>query len=208
MSIYEPETRTIIGPELNGTLMTPEEFDSIPPECWNEFYTYELIQGVLVVSPEPSAAERGPNEWLGHRLLTYKELHSQGSHLDWTVPEQSIPTGRNRRRADRMIWTGLGRMPNLQKDVPTIVVEFVSPGRRSRHRDYVTKRDEYTAVGIREYWIIDRFKRQMTVMLPSSTGIAEQVFGENDIYGTMLLPGFELPLGQLFALADSLRPSD
>jgi hypothetical protein len=61
-----------------------------------------------------------------------------------------------------VIWTGLGRTPNFRTDVPRVVVEFVSEGRRNWQRDYVVKREEYQELGVGEYWIIDRFSRTMT----------------------------------------------
>jgi Uma2 family endonuclease len=138
----------VIGPELAGTLMTPEEFDSI--EEWDELYNYELIHGVLVVTPPP-VEERGPNGLLEYLLRKYQAEHPQGKSLDYTVDEHPVREPDSRRRADRVIWTGLGRTPDATRDTPSIVVEFVSPGRRSRTRDYEEKRDEYRAVGVAEY---------------------------------------------------------
>ena len=70
----------VLGPEMNGTIMTPEEFDAA--EDWDEDYVYELINGVLIVSPAPSEGERGPNDLLGRLLLNYQEDHPQGAALD------------------------------------------------------------------------------------------------------------------------------
>ncbi len=141
-----------LGLEHNGICMTTDEFDAV--EEYDDCYTYELIHGVLVVNPIPLAQERGPNQELGHQLLSYKENHPQGRMLDDTLEEEYVRTGDARRRADRVIWTGLERQPNLGVDVPTIVVEFVSAGRRSWQRDYVEKRDEYLPLGVVEYWVI------------------------------------------------------
>jgi Uma2 family endonuclease len=189
-----------IGPESAGMLMTPEEFDGI--ESYDELYRYELIHGVLVVNPIPSAAEVGPNELLGRWLGNYGEEHVQGKALDATLPERYVRTTDNRRRADRVIWAGLGRVPNPATDVPTIVVEFVSAGRRDWRRDYMEKRREYREVGVREYWIIDRFRRTLTVYRNQHAGETELVIAEGDVYRTDLLPGFELPLARLLAAAD------
>ena len=38
---------------------------------------------------------------------------------------------------------------------PILVMEVVSKGSEAHERDYVTKREEYLAFGIREYWIVD-----------------------------------------------------
>src|SRR5687768_12445994 len=63
----------LIGLATAGTLMTPEEFDAIDLAQCNELYKYELINGVLVVTPTPDEAERGPNEVLAYLLRTYAE---------------------------------------------------------------------------------------------------------------------------------------
>jgi Uma2 family endonuclease len=85
---------------------------------------------------------------------------------------------------------------------PTVVVEFVSAGRRDRKRDYEEKRDEYRAIGIREYWIIDRFNRRMTVYQFEGGKAHRRVVKEEQVFTTELLPGFELPLAGLFTFAD------
>jgi len=200
MRLSETESPVVLGPELNGTLMTPREFDAVE-EC-DEEWVYELINGVLVVSPPPLESERGPNEMLGHWLLLYREYRREGKTLDGTLPEQYIRTRGNRRRADRVIWAGFGRQPNPRKDKPTIVVEFVSAGRRSRRRDYEEKRKEYLAAGILEYWIVDRFRRIMTVYRRRKP---KQIIRENQFYRPELLPGFELSLAHLLAVADQWR---
>ncbi len=187
-----------LGPNANGMLLSADEFDSAEAE---RGWRYELIRGVLIVTPAPLEGERDPNEELGHLLRTYQEEHSEGSSLDKTLPEHDIEVGDDRRRADRVIWTGLGRRPK-RREVPTIAFEFVSAGRRSRERDYIEKRDEYLAIGIKEYWIIDRFQRQMTVHRQGYDGKASTILQEAESYSTPLLPGFTLPLARLFALAD------
>ncbi len=200
MSKATPSETLVLGPEHNGIRMTPEEFDAIT-EC-DDLYTYELIHGVLVVNPFPSQQERDPNEELGYLLRDYRDHHPSGSCLDATLTEEYIRTLDSRRRADRVIWAGLGRLPDPAADIPTIVVEFVSPGRRSWRRDYIEKRDEYLALGVKEYWVIDRFGRILTVFRGGGQGYSEQVVGETEVYRPELLPGFELPLARILELAD------
>jgi Uma2 family endonuclease len=188
----------VFGPASAGTLMTPREFDRAE---FVEGYRYELVHGVLVVSPSPLENERDPNEQLGHLLRTYLETHAEGKALDATLSEQTVRTKANRRRADRVIWTGLGRLPR-RRDKPSIVVEFVSAGKKDRTRDYEEKRDEYMEMGVKEYWIFDRFQHTLTVYAVRAGKVKKQVFREKQIYTTELLPGFELPLAKLFTFAD------
>jgi Uma2 family endonuclease len=143
------------GPDSAGTRMTPREFDQAD---FVEGWRYELIDGRLIATPIPLENERDPNEELGHWLRQYRDSDPQGTALDGTLPEHTVKTRRNRRRSDRVIWAGLGRQPR-KGETPTIIAEFVSSGRRSRERDYVEKRDEYMAIKVKEYWIIDRFER-------------------------------------------------
>jgi Uma2 family endonuclease len=183
--------------------MTPEEFDAI--EEYDELYQYELIHGVLVVTPFATEAERHPNDVLGHLLRKYQEENLHGKALDETLFEQYIRTGDNRRRADRVIWAGLGRKPDPRSDVPTIVVEFPAAGRAAWKRDYIEKRHEYLTIGVREYWVIDRFERVMTVYFDESAKPGERRIAESEIYRSPLLPGFELSLARLLAAADKWK---
>src|SRR5688572_6939887 len=120
MSTPHLETPPKLGPDAAGLLMTPEEFDAITD--YDDQYRYELIRGVLVVTPIPLEAESDPNEELGHWLRTYRDDHPMGSVLDKTLPERYVRTVPSRRRAGRVIWAGLGRRPDPEADVPTIVV--------------------------------------------------------------------------------------
>jgi Uma2 family endonuclease len=95
----------------------------------------------------------------------------------------------------------LGRLPK-RHERPSVVVEFVSSRTRDRLRDYTTKRDEYMRAKIKEYWIIDRFERCMVVFSLHAGKVRKHVVRENQVYTTPLLPGFELPLAKLLALAD------
>ena len=193
----EPDDIASLDLDSNGLRMTKEEFQNVSD--WNERYRYELIRGVVVVSPPASEQERGPNDYLSHLLWTYRTQHPQGAALDQTLPEHELDLGDSIRRADRVIWAGLGRQPDPKVDVPTIVVEFVSPGRAAWRRDYREKVREYAALGVKEYWIIDRFRRTLSVCRGTDKPL---IVKEAEMYGTPLLPGFELRVGELLKIAD------
>jgi Uma2 family endonuclease len=199
MTTAAPKTRRLrLGPRSAGLLLTLTEFDHARIQ---KGWRYELINGVLVVSPTPSRQERGPNQTLGRWLENYQEDHPQGSALDATLPEEEIETKQNRRRVDRAIWAGLGRDPE-EGEAPTITVEFVSKGKINQERDYVAKRDEFREIGVREYWVVDRFRRSLTVYRFDGEKDEELHIPEDKTYETPLLPGFVLDLKRLLALAD------
>ena len=187
------------GPDSAGVLMTPRAFDRA---VFERGYRYELIQGVLVASPAPLESQRDPNEELGHWLRAYRDAHPLGAALDKTLPEHTIQVDQNRRVADRAIWVGLGRKPR-RREVPAILVEFVSAGKRNMERDYETKREEFQRCGVKEYWVFDRFAHTLTVFFQRGQRPAKRILRADQTYSTPLLPGFELQLDPLFALADS-----
>ena len=182
-----------------GVPMTPAEFDAA--DDYDENFRYELIRGILVVSPIPSRPHEKVIDRLGYRLQKYELEHPNGSAIDETLPGRYVlvPDG-TRRLADRVVWCGLGREIDEATDVPTIAVEVVSPSRRDRVRDYEAKVEDYAAAGVTEYWTLDRQDPRLTVV----TADGERVFAATDTYETPLLPGFSLPVGALFAPADRL----
>ncbi len=117
------------------------------------------------------------------------------------MPEEEIRTTQNRRRVDRAIWAGLGRDPE-EAEAPTIAVEFVSKGKINQERDYIAKRAEFREIGLREYWVVDRFRRCLTVYRFGGEKDEELHIPADKTYETPLLPGFVLELKRLLAVAD------
>jgi Uma2 family endonuclease len=202
MSIANSPLPAPIGPDSNGMLMTPEEFDTA--EEWEEGYRYELVRGVLIVTPSPELEVRKAYDELGYWLRSWRDTHPRGRILDDTAPEHTIATRTGRRRADRVVWCGLGRLPDYRRETPRIAIEFVACSSRGRKRDFIEKRAEYAEVGIEEYWVIDRYRRTMTVFRGATE---ERVVREGEVYITDLLPGFELNLSALLRIADRCRDS-
>jgi Uma2 family endonuclease len=191
----------LLGPFNAGMHLTAREFDAATFDE-EPSVRYELIDGILVVTPMPLEQERDPNGELEFLLRLYQKQHPQGKNLDKTLSEQDIHCGENRRRADRVLWTGLGRRPDPVEDVPSIIIEFVSEGRRNWLRDYEEKRDEYLDIGVREYWIFDRFQRALTVFAGQAKGFKKKVVKAEQSYVTPLLPGFTVEVGKILAVAE------
>jgi Uma2 family endonuclease len=99
----------------------------------------------------------------------------------------TAPTGRK----DRTVW---------RTWVPELVIEVVSES--SRDRDYTEKRDEYWALGVKEYWIVDAQLGQVLALKRGRSRWTEKTLGPNDVCETKLLPGFRLPCREVFAAAE------
>lgn len=61
--------------------------------------------------------------------------------------------------------------------------------------------------GIQEFWLFDRFKRQLTVFHRRGGMDQEQVVPGTESCTTPLLPGFELPFGQILSRAEDWSQS-
>jgi Uma2 family endonuclease len=199
-TVTRQKKKFVLGRHHNGMRMTPEEFDAITD--YDDLYSYELINGVLVVNAFASLQERGPNDVLSQLLRNYADLHPG---ILETVFEQYINVKNGRRRADRVIWIRTGRDTDPEHDIPTIVIEFVAKRRRDWVRDYIEKKEEYLSLGVVEYWVISRFDRTLTVFRRGEAGIEERVVTDREKYTTPLLPGFELPLAKLLPAQDHQR---
>jgi Uma2 family endonuclease len=84
--------------------------------------------------------------------------------------------------------------PPIPERVPDIVYEIVSPGRKAQHRDYVFKRAQYRQFGVREYVIVDRLAKKVTVVDWSLGNETERSLTTADHYTSSLLPGLSIPL--------------
>jgi Uma2 family endonuclease len=84
-----------------------------------------------------------------------------------------------------------------------LVVEVVSADDPAR--DLVTKRREYAAAGIPEYWIVNPLDRTVTVLtLQAGVGAFSEhgIFRAGGVATSVLLPGFAVVVDEIFAELD------
>ncbi len=85
---------------------------------------------------------------------------------------------------------------------PTLAVEVLSPS--TRRQDEVEKRALYERFGVPEYWLIDIDRGEVRILRREAGGESFAVelvlaVSRGERLSTPLLPGFELPLSDLFA---------
>jgi Uma2 family endonuclease len=97
-------------------------------------------------------------------------------------------------RRDRLPDGRLPRQP-IAPLAPNLAVEVLSPSNTTREMD--RKLEEYFAAGVQLVWYVDPAARTVTVYTAPTQRV---VLRENDtLDGGTVLPGFTLPLAQLFA---------
>jgi Uma2 family endonuclease len=185
----------------HGRRMTLQEFLDADE---GDGYRYELARGVLEVTEVPNE----PHEMIVFHLLD--EIAAYGRTHPGTIHRWGGAS------AFRLWLPGLvsGRNPDVavalqgapkdyrKRRIPSLVMEVVSPGPEAHIRDYVTKREEYLAYGLLEYWIGDPIERRITVLTRRGDVWDEHVFAGEQAATGLVLPGFVVRLPDLWAAAE------
>ena len=179
------------GPTDEGRVISSAEFEAAtyePP------WIYERVDGRLeIMSPEGKDHVRSSTPWLT-RLSAYSL--TRPDLIQAVVPSPWVRiSAKTERIGDIGVYLG-GLLDdlNLPDQIPDMIFEFVSPDKKDRHRDYVLKRADYQKVGVREYVIVDRFDRKVTVLTLGPDGYSERVIPSDGTYQSPLLPGFSIAL--------------
>jgi Uma2 family endonuclease len=160
---------------------------------------YELVDGVIEMTPAPNRMHDEPIDTLQDLLYAYKRGRPGAfQHLSQRagVPIPGSPTVREPDLALYDRWERPSRGLGAWKDVtPYWVAEVISPGQEKR--DYEDKRHDYWLAGIQEYWIIDGQRRCVTVLARGENDWTETVFGDTQEAVSQALPGFAVPVARL-----------
>ncbi|HEX7182384.1 MAG TPA: Uma2 family endonuclease [Thermoanaerobaculia bacterium] len=87
---------------------------------------------------------------------------------------------------------------NIQ-GAPDLVIEVLSES--TRRTDEGIKRERYEQLGVQEYWIVDRWRRSVRVYRRQERRFelaVELTAGAGDHLTSPLLPGFDLPIAEIF----------
>ncbi|MBC7815262.1 MAG: Uma2 family endonuclease [Planctomycetaceae bacterium] len=170
----------------------------------------ELVDGCIEVLPMATIFHQLLADYLHSLLKGYLTSaappeHRRGRALFAPLP---VRLASRRFRDPDVIYLRPERLKELhgQPDGADLVVEIVSEGKENRDRDLVTKRAEYAAAGIEEYWIVDPESRSVTVLMLDRATRSQYhehgVFAMGSVATSVLLPGFAVDVTDLFAQAD------
>jgi len=184
-----------ISPADHGRAMTLEAFMEAEE---GEGYRYELARGVLEVSdvlddPHGVVVCNLYRAISRHRRDHPGVIHRYGGGNEFRFWLPRMISGRHPDlgvvlRGAAKDWRG--------RRLPALAAEVVS--RSSVRRDYETKREEYLAYGLLEYWIVDPLKHQVTVLSRRGDTWNEMVFRDEQVIVSLVLPGFATTVAELW----------
>jgi Uma2 family endonuclease len=187
-----------IGPADQGRTMTLDEFEEAEFEGG---YRYELARGVLEVSEIPGELHAVIVWFLLRLIAGYDRDHPGVIHRAGGGSEYRfrLPVMQSGRHPDVAV-----TLRNTPRDPrgfrrASIAFEVVSKGAKSHERDYVTKRAEYLAYGLLEYWIVDPWEKMLTVLVRDGDSWREQVYRDDQLAEGLVLPGFTIRVSDLWA---------
>jgi Uma2 family endonuclease len=189
--------RTILelGLKDDGRLVSSEDFaDADFDEPWK----YERVGGRLVVLAPSGEEHVNHTEPWRDRLVFYKLARPDVVQKVVSEAWLRVDDGTDRIGDIGVYLVPTGPVPRIPDRVPEMRFEVVSPDRVSRDRDYLVKKADYHRFGVREYVIIDRFQRMVSVLTHESGGYAERILSVGEAYESPLLPGLAIPLSEVF----------
>jgi Uma2 family endonuclease len=183
-----------LGPDDAGRAVSAEEFaDADYQEPWR----YEREGGRLIVMPPDGGEHQGTTSpWL-RILFSFWEYHPEVVQFIAPGAWVRVDAGTDRIGDIGVYLAGEPAPEQIPDCVPAMMFEIVSPGRTSRNRDYVKKRAEYERLGVKEYVIVDRFKKHVTVHT-LKRGYQTRVLTGADTYTSPLLPGLAIELAKVW----------
>ncbi|HYV34794.1 MAG TPA: Uma2 family endonuclease [Gemmataceae bacterium] len=196
------KSKTKLGPRHHGRKMSLKEFEFAKVQ---EGWLCELARGYVVGSEVANYFHGMQIIAINRPLWTYDATHPGVIHaiLGSMECKLLIPKLESERHPDIAVYL---TAPKGRKDrtmwrawIPDLAIEVVSES--SRDRDYTEKRDEYWALRVKEYWIVDAKLEQVLVLKRGRSQWTEKTLGPGDVCETTLLPGFKLPIRTIFDAA-------
>ena len=159
---------------------------------------YELIDGELIMAAAPNMAHQNAQSIIGGEFYVFVRDRDLGwiyfsptdvylTDADVVQPDiLFISKGRSHIRTGKNI-----------HGAPDLVVEILSPSTSAN--DWGYKKDLYARYGVKEFWLVDPYAKQVIVMLLKD-GSYEivGVYREDDTLRSPTLEGFELDLSRVF----------
>ena len=182
-------------------LTQQEFFDWVQRLPGGDVHHYELIHGRIVMTPPANFIHGGIGAELARRLGNHAKSHGLGRVFDASTgydlpsgdtlePDVSFVSKERLASAPKLARERFGRV------VPDLVIEISS--RSTARRDRTEKKAIYAANGVREYWLVDPERSNVTVY-----HLRDEVYDAGVVFSvgaatSEVLPGLAVELAELF----------
>ncbi|MCC5601931.1 Uma2 family endonuclease [Nostoc favosum] len=183
---------------VEGVRWTIHDLEVLPE---NEWTRYEIINGELFVTRTP---HRRHQQVCG-KIFRQLDVWSDSSGLGETIVAPGVLFSQADSVIPDVVWVSRERLAQIEDEAghltgaPELVVEVLSPGKQNEFRDKEAKLKLYSVQGVREYWIVDRFTKQVEVYRREKAQLVlvATLLGDDEITSP-LLPGFCCSIGLFF----------
>jgi Uma2 family endonuclease len=184
--------------ELLDKKITVEEFQAMEfPE--NDFFIYELINGIIMKKAAPKPRHQLVSRRLTHAFENYLETQAIG-HIFYAPIDVFFDKYSQAQPDILFIKNDRDFIIDLDDGImgaPDLLVEIISPG--SYRMDRVDKKDLYEKFAVKEYWIIDPNNQVVEVYLMDNNAYTlNQILEVEGIITSTVLEGFELNIQKIF----------
>lgn len=213
-----PVTRTMVSDERETSMVMPADWVAGPRQGeWTyEIYSalpddgfrYEVIQGVLMMSPAPEITHQG----IIQRITRYldEQIFSASRGLVFTGPIDVVLAPQKVVQPDvlALLENHLDRLKEKYiEGAPDLVVEVISPS--SATYDRLVKYNIYEQAGVPEYWLVNPREESIEVfVLEAGKYYSSGVFRNEQIIKSQLVPNEKMSASHIFSWAGNLRKTN
>lgn len=211
--------RNGVAKRQNGHILDPQAFSAdgqlvTEAEYWAHYYdrsdfSYEWNNGRLEVKPMADYAQFQLYLWFLSLLKDYLHVNPVGRMIGLEVGFRLyLATRTTIRKPDLAIVLNSNAIPLLDKDrsyhgIFDLCIESLSDSSKDDvERDTITKRNEYAAAGVREYFILDERGVETAFYRLSARGIYLPIQPVDGVIRSQVLPGFQFHTTDLYRLPE------
>jgi Uma2 family endonuclease len=188
----------MVAQPATGIRWTIHDLEVLPQ---NEWTTYEIIDGELFMTRSPHRR----HQQIAHEICSALNLWSKQSEQGEAIFAPGVILSDADNVIPDVVWVSKARLTSIEDEaghligMPELVVEILSSGEQNIRRDREAKLKLYSVQGAQEYWIADRFLKQLEVYRRENAQLVlTATLSVEDVLRSPLLPEFSCPISQFF----------
>ena len=186
-----------MNPIISPIRWTIHDLDALPE---NEGIRREIIAGELFVTRAP----HWKHQDIIANLTTELKIWSR-NNFGRVFSAPGIISSEEDNVIPDLVWVSNQRLAEIEDEsghltgFPEVIVEVLSAGERNIYRDKQAKLKLYSQGGVQEYWIVDRFRKELEIYrLEKGQLKLVETLTEVDRATSPLLADFSLSIADIF----------